>query len=121
MTDRICCTLYVLLAAWIPSTVRAQCFPPGQGCGTKVPTGDTAVVEVPRFDGPYSHDRMAPRAEAVRTDGRFVIDGVLDEPAWAAAPPTTELWQVTPDEGRPVSESTEVRILYDDDYLYVGA
>lgn len=110
-----------LFAAWAPATAWAQCAPAAQGCELEASAGDSAVTTIARFDGPYSHDRMAPRAEAVRTDGRFVIDGVLGESAWAAAPPITELWQVTPDEGRLVSESTEVRILYDDDYLYVGA
>ena len=70
---------------------------------------------------PYSHDRMAPVARAVRTSAAFVIDGVLDEAAWMAAPAITDLWQIVPDEGQPVSEKTEVRLLYDDDYIYVGA
>jgi hypothetical protein len=70
---------------------------------------------------PYSHDGMAPRARAVRTDATFVIDGVLDEAAWMAATAISGLRQIVPDEGQPVSEKTEVRILYDDDHLYVGA
>jgi hypothetical protein len=37
------------------------------------------------------------------------------------APPVTEFWQIDPDEGAPVSERTEVRFLYDDESLYVGA
>ena len=37
------------------------------------------------------------------------------------APPVTDLWQVDPDEGSPVTEPTEVRFLYDDDAIYVGA
>ena len=37
-----------------------------------------------------------------------------------AAPAISGLRQIVPDEGQPVSEKTEVRILYDDDYLYVG-
>ncbi|MSR21982.1 MAG: hypothetical protein EXR92_00240 [Gemmatimonadetes bacterium] len=37
------------------------------------------------------------------------------------APAVTDFWQFQPDEGAPVSEPTEVRFLYDDDALYVGA
>jgi hypothetical protein len=64
---------------------------------------------------------MSPRAQAVRTGAIFAIDGVLDEAAWMTAPAISGLRQIVPDEGQPVSEKTEVRVLYDDDYLYVGA
>ena len=37
------------------------------------------------------------------------------------APPASGFWQVDPDEGAPASEPTEVRFLYDDDAIYVGA
>ena len=69
----------------------------------------------------YSHDPMAPRAQAVRTAQPIVIDGLLDELVWMTAPAITEFLQTIPDEGQPVSEQTEVRLLYDDDYIYVGA
>ncbi len=49
------------------------------------------------------------------------MDGRLDEPDWMTAPPVTDFWQVQPDERAPVSERTEVRFLYDDDAIYVGA
>jgi hypothetical protein len=62
-----------------------------------------------------------PSARAARRVGSITLDGVLDDSAWAAATPITEFTQVDPDEGRPGSERTEFRILYDDDALYVGA
>src|SRR6185295_5687746 len=68
----------------------------------------------------YSHDQ-APHALAVRTSGTFVIDGVLDEAGWMAATPITDLRQSTPDPGAPATQKSEIRILYDDDNLYVGA
>ena len=68
----------------------------------------------------YSHDQ-APHTPAVRTNAAFVIDGILDEPGWTAAPAISGLRQVTPNEGQPVSQRTEVRLLYDADNLYVGA
>ncbi|MSR21983.1 MAG: hypothetical protein EXR92_00245 [Gemmatimonadetes bacterium] len=72
--------------------------------------------------GPYipNHDD-APTAQAVRTTGQIVADGRLDEADWMTAPAVTDFWQFTPDEGAPVSERTEVRFLYDDDAIYVGA
>ena len=50
-----------------------------------------------------------------------VLDGaVLDDPAWADAPAATGFVQTQPDEGRPASERTEVRIVYTGDTLYFG-
>ncbi len=48
------------------------------------------------------------------------IDGALDERVWQDATPLTGFVQAEPFEGQPASERTEVRILYDDDAIYVG-
>jgi len=50
----------------------------------------------------------------------FSIDGRLDEPAWGTALPFSDFVQRDPNEGQPVTERTEVRVLYSDDALYVG-
>ncbi len=63
----------------------------------------------------------APRAEAVHASGPIHLDGHLDEPAWQEAPPITSFTQLDPQEGQAVSEPTAVRILYDDNAIYVGA
>src|SRR5207245_8165031 len=63
----------------------------------------------------------APETQAVRASGPIHLDGRLDEPAWQTAPPITSFIQLDPHEGQPVSESTEVRLLYDDAAIYVGA
>ena len=44
----------------------------------------------------------------------------MDEAAWQAATPVTDFRQLDPNEGQPVSERTEARILIDDDAVYVG-
>jgi uncharacterized protein DUF5916/cellulose/xylan binding protein with CBM9 domain len=62
-----------------------------------------------------------PESRAVRASGRIHLDGKLDEPAWAEAPVTDIFTQVDPLEGQPASQKTEVRVVYDDDALYVGA
>lgn len=61
-----------------------------------------------------------PRLPAVRTPTPPVIDGKLDDEAWKAAVPTDKFIQQTPFEGRPPSEKTTLRILYDDESLYVA-
>src|SRR5687768_3855691 len=65
------------------------------------------------------HDQ-APTATAARRSGPVEIDGRLDEAAWQAATPVTEFRQFDPNEGQPVSERTEARILIDDAAIYVG-
>jgi len=50
-----------------------------------------------------------------------VLDGdVAGDPAWQVPPVATEFWQERPDEGRPASERTEVRIIFTEDTLYLG-
>jgi hypothetical protein len=70
--------------------------------------------------GPVPH-ADAPVALALAITEPIRIDGRLDEAAWARAVPVTGFTQVTPDEGEPATERTEVRILYDHDAIYVGA
>jgi hypothetical protein len=62
----------------------------------------------------------APHIAAARTPKAPVMDGRLDEPAWRAAPVSSSFTQERPDEGKPSSEPTRVRVLYDDDAIYIG-
>lgn len=66
-------------------------------------------------------ERPRPVATAVSRSGPLKLDGRLDEAVWAAATPATEFTQQRPKEGAPASEKTEVRFLYDDEAIYVGA
>ena len=68
-----------------------------------------------------SQNDPRPVAEAALRQGEITIDGRIDEQAWAAAKPITELVQSQPDEGKPPSQKTEIRILYDDAALYIAA
>ncbi|MEE2635849.1 MAG: DUF5916 domain-containing protein [Acidobacteriota bacterium] len=62
-----------------------------------------------------------PTAHAVRVVEAPVVDGeVLADSIWDDAIPLTDFVQNTPDEGRPASERTEVRIVYTADTLYFG-
>ena len=49
-----------------------------------------------------------------------VIDGRLDDPAWGQVAPMTGFIQREPSDGQPASERTEVRVVFDDEALYVG-
>ena len=58
---------------------------------------------------------------ATRTADSPVVDGRLTDESWSRATPVSGFTQQDPDEGRPATEQTEVRMLYDDDALYVAA
>jgi hypothetical protein len=58
---------------------------------------------------------------ASRTTRPPTIDGQLNDEAWSRADAISGFTQQDPDEGQPATEHTEIRILYDDRALYVGA
>lgn len=63
-----------------------------------------------------------PVIQAVRIEGPIEIDGLLDDDAWSRAVVSDEQWiQTIPALGMPASEHTSIRVLYDDENLYVGA
>jgi hypothetical protein len=62
-----------------------------------------------------------PQLTINKTDSAPEIDGVLDEALWESATLVDNFYQREPDNGKPVSERTEVWLAYDSDYLYVGA
>src|SRR5262244_3434266 len=68
----------------------------------------------------YQPSVWAGAIRAARTHGSFSIDGNLDEPAWREAFPYSEFVESFPDEGASPTQRTEVRVLYDDQNLYIG-
>lgn len=71
---------------------------------------------------PVSPDAIArPVARAARTTAPPRIDGEVDEETWSTAQVLTGFIQAKPRTGYPASERTEVRLLYDDERLYVAA
>lgn len=48
------------------------------------------------------------------------IDGLLDDPVWQTVEWGTDFVQVNPEEGKPPSQETAFKILYDEKFLYVG-
>ncbi len=68
----------------------------------------------------YRTAHLERKLPAVRTEQAIVIDGVLDEDDWRKAPVANKFIQREPEEGAPATYDTEVRILYDDEHLYLG-
>ena len=58
-------------------------------------------------------------APATRVDAVPVLDGeVRNDAIWQTIEPSTGFTQTTPDEGQPVSQRTELRILYSEEAIY---
>lgn len=55
-----------------------------------------------------------------RLTSAILMDGQLIESAWEAVPWAGDFIQFQPREGKPPSQATQFKILYDDDHLYVG-
>ncbi|RNI31526.1 DUF5916 domain-containing protein [Rufibacter latericius] len=49
------------------------------------------------------------------------LDGIPDEDIWKQVEPATGFTQMNPANGSPAKQRTEVRVLYDDEAVYVGA
>jgi hypothetical protein len=88
------CLFFVLLAACAPAALARG----GQDNG-----GRPTITAVRLFDG-----------ESITLDGR------LDEPFWSRAVPAADFVQIDPANGRPATERTEVRIVFNRDALYLG-
>ena len=89
----------VILLSLLPAVLSAQNTPP------RPAAPDTSQHRV---------------AVAARRTGDIRLDGRLDEPAWQAAQPAGGFIQSYPKAGEKAPDPTEVRVLYDDDALYVG-
>jgi hypothetical protein len=91
-------------------------------CGAAA--AQTAAVEADRAPTRYPVNIDAyprPSMRATRTTAHIEIDGALDEEAWQTTEAVDEFIQSKPRVGFPASERTVVRILYDDERIYVGA
>jgi uncharacterized protein DUF5916 len=63
-----------------------------------------------------------PTLHAVRVRGASpLVDGDLSDPAWRDAPEFTDFTQHDPDDSRPPTMRTSIRVVYDDNAIYFGA
>ncbi len=69
----------------------------------------------------FAQDRPNLMVEATRISGEITIDGTMDEPEWELAPVISGFQQVEPNQGEPARYDTEVRVLYNDEFIYIGA
>ncbi len=90
---------------------------PAQSVSTKSKTDDSAV----EVDDPYFEDDLSPppTVNVPRASAQPVIDGDLFEKAWAKSLPLSPFYQA--DAITPANEPTQGVLLWDEQYLYIGA
>jgi hypothetical protein len=71
------------------------------------------------FAAPDANARL--RILAASTQERMRIDGHLDEASWQGAQVAAGFVQIEPRQGEPATHPSEVRVLYDAEYVYIGA
>lgn len=117
---RLICAPFTFILCVAAATALGQTASGSQTAGS----AETALVEItaamPREERVRLLKARTWEAIAVRASGEMHVDGHLDEASWQSAPPIGDFWQRERNEGIPATERTEVRVLYDDRYLYVG-
>ena len=88
--------------------------------GATLSVFSAAAAEAGQVKVDYETARLNKRLVAVKTAAPITVDGALDEEDWSRTAPATDFLQSEPREGEAASEQTEVRILYDDNNLYIG-
>jgi hypothetical protein len=58
---------------------------------------------------------------AITSESSIKVDGILDEPGWTSSDIAHSFTENDPVPGTPSSQRTEVRVLYDNDAIYIGA
>jgi hypothetical protein len=101
--------LALVATAVVPDGVQAQL----PSDGSAAAAGRTYPID------PETAPR--PMLRAARAARPPSVDGRLDEAAWAAADSADDFVQQLPHTGMPARFRTVVRVLYDADFLYVGA
>lgn len=99
---------------WLAVLGGAVALALGTPAGVSSQQGDALAEEVRRTTPPRKTTTAVPRA------GDIALDGVLDEAAWQEVAPMSGFVQREPMEGAPAEEDTEVRVLVDEQAIWVG-
>ncbi|MGI4884413.1 MAG: DUF5916 domain-containing protein [Janthinobacterium lividum] len=99
-----------LVSRWLPCLLACALLLSGgpRAAAQKSPAGAPA---------PVARRQLA----AHRTAAPVKLDGLLDDAAWAGAPVAGQFTEYRPHPGHRERQPTEVRVLYDDAAMYVGA
>ncbi len=81
----------------------------------------TLNISLPQSVFPPPSEKQKLKITAYKTEEVISIDGVLDEQVWSQTQVADNFTESFPQQGKKATYDTEVRILYDDYNLYVGA
>jgi len=56
-----------------------------------------------------------------KIDQGILLDGILDEAVWGLADSASDFWQLFPTDSLKAQDITEVKLLYNDTHIYIGA
>ncbi|WP_428660462.1 DUF5916 domain-containing protein [Runella sp.] len=68
----------------------------------------------------FKPDSVKKEIEAVQITSSLRIDGVMNDAEWKLAKPSSRFTQIEPFQGKSPNHATEVSVLYNRHYLYVG-
>ena len=106
---------FVYLCSALFGLALASCAGAGNQ-GEASATGEQSIFEK------YERYLVEPRSYiCYRTEGKLKIDGKLDEASWQKAPSTEEYEDISGAGFATPKYKTTSKMLWDDDYLYVGA
>ena len=111
------------LLVLLPVVLAARAAPAQAGDHQTVPrVGMVADSTPPARVYPIDPDRAPrPSMRSVRTPRAPVIDGDLRDSVWALADSASDFVQQLPATGAQATYRTVVRVLYDDDHIYISA
>ena len=81
---------------------------------------NSAVFLLFLLSGIYSYSQNS-SIEAVRISQAPKIDGILNDEAWKNVPVATNFTQNSPNVGAAANQKSEVKIVYDNNAIYIGA
>lgn len=68
----------------------------------------------------FRPDSVRRTIAAVQIHGILKVDGILNEPEWNLVRPSNPFTQIEPYQGKAASQQTDIKFLYNRQYLYVG-
>ena len=79
-----------------------------------------SIISYSQDAGVFRPDAPKKEMIAVQINGLIKVDGSLDEEEWKLAKPSPRFVQIEPQQGMAPNFETEVRVLYNRQYLYFG-
>jgi len=116
--NRLVLSILIVQCAGVGAAVAKVAEPPPEVPPTTDPPASPAKLPA---EPPATVGATTASLQAHRLVGELHLDGRLDELAWQEAGPAGAFTQQSPSYGKAPTSPTEVRVLYDDQYLYVGA